>query len=281
MPGGGFSPSDDFDETRPAGTDYGYDIDRWCTSNLQHTCNAYAAEHYEMSNDPDASEDDFGRHDFITLKQQSSKLNLTGSTNRTGFYTKATGVYLEKADGTEIQILDFTTERSGVDNDVPSGEIILFEKDTAVTGYTLQTDKDDMAVYITKGSGAGGESGGTDKTGGTWTQPDHTHTGPSHTHTGPSHRHQWFDYQATATVNNRSYNSSGTLIDLTNSSTTGSGLTLQCTSRTADDHLSQDFYTSNSGTGATGASGTGATGGSATVNTWRPSGRNFTRQARN
>lgn len=275
MPGGGFSPSDDFDETRPAGSDYGYDIDRWCISNLQHTCNAYAAEHYEMSNDPDASEDDFGRHDFITLKQQSTKPNLTGSTNRTGLYTKSDGVYIEEAGGTEIKILDFTSNRSGVDNDVPSGEIILFEKDTAVTGYTLQTDKDDMLVYITKGSAAGGETGGTDYTGGTWTVGGLT--ADSHTHTGPSHNHQWYSHQADAT-HDRSYDSGGSANAVSGFIGSSAYLGIELISKSDGSVLGEDCYTSNAGTGNT---GTASANGVSSAGTWRPSGRNFTRQQRN
>jgi hypothetical protein len=270
MPGGGFSPSDDFDETRPAGTDYGYDIDRWTTSNLQHTCNAYAIEHYEMSNDPDASEDDFGRHDFITLKQQSTKPNLTGSTNRTGFFTKSDGVYIEEADGTEIKILDFTSNRSGVDNDVPSGEIILFEKDTAVTGYTLQTDKDDMAVYITKGSGAGGESGGSDKTGGTWTISGLT--ADSHTHTSATHKHLLpFGYlSADNTFRIRTVPDGGS--SAASKLTRGVGLSSELIKV-------PDWYYSNEAT--PGSTGTASTNGITSGGGWRLPGRNFTRQQRN
>jgi len=75
---------------------------------------------------------------------------------------------------------------------VPSNEIIIFDDDNQVTGYTLLYDIDDEVVYITKGSANGGETGGTST--GTWTQPTHTHSGytgyhqltidemPSHTH---------------------------------------------------------------------------------------------------
>lgn len=69
---------------------------------------------------------------------------------------------------------------------IPANEIILFDKDTAVAGYTLQTDKDDYLAFITKGSGAGGQTGGADHSTGTWTQPDHALTVdeiPSHNHT--------------------------------------------------------------------------------------------------
>src|SRR5210317_1762417 len=37
---------------------------------------------------------------------------------------------------------------------VPSGETIIFDEDTAVTGYTLLTTVDDALLYITKGSAA-------------------------------------------------------------------------------------------------------------------------------
>jgi hypothetical protein len=77
---------------------------------------------------------------------------------------------------------------------IPSGEIVLFEKDTAVAGYTLKTDVDDRLCFISKGSAAGGQTGGTNHSSGTWTQPDHVHTGPSHTHTGPSHTHSMEDH---------------------------------------------------------------------------------------
>lgn len=160
--------------------------------------------------------------------------------------------------------------------DIPTSEIILFEKDTVVSGYTLLTSVDDQTVYITKGSAAGGETGATLKSGSTWTQPVHTHTGPSHTHsTGnhtltiseiPSHNHQnniidtplnryapgigngWAhagNYQWRYTLNK-------------NSSSTGGGQ--------PHNH------------GNTGAGGTGTTGSGSTANTWRPEGRNFTRQ---
>lgn len=70
-------------------------------------------------------------------------------------------------------------------SDVPSGEQILFYSDTAVTGYSLVTSIDDEVVYITKGSAAGGETGGAFYTGSTWTQPGHAITEdemPSHNH---------------------------------------------------------------------------------------------------
>lgn len=125
---------------------------------------------------------------------------------------------------------------------VPTGEIILFEKDTAVLGYTLKTDKDDMVIFVTKGSGAAGETGGTDKTGGTWTQPDHTLTVdemPAHTHD----------------------------IEGTNSTPDGFKGTLSAGFQA----YGADVPTKSTGGGSAHNHGT----------TWRPAGRNFTRQERN
>jgi len=89
-----------------------------------------------------------------------------------------------------IDIVSATT--GGITNPaIPVGETILFEKDTAVFGYSLKTDFDDGVLYITKGSGAGGEVGGSNKSGGTWTQ-DHYHATRDHTLTineMPSHDH--------------------------------------------------------------------------------------------
>jgi len=228
--------------------------------------------------------------------------------------------------------------------DIPTGETILFEKDTVVAGYTLQTDQDDQVVYITKGSAAGGEAGASGYTGSTWTQPDHGHTVDghthtvnshdhtigahnhsmqSHTHTGPSHAHTYstvishrhtygwspgsgYERQGgTPVMGGQNYSSFSDTTDYTGSA---SGTTAAAgTGATGEPST---VNTGSGGTGATGAAGTGNTGtpstantssdalttssdaltsnstspgtdSTATVNTWRPSGRCFTRQQRN
>jgi len=159
---------------------------------------------------------------------------------------------------------------------VPKNEIVLFEKDTAVLGYALLTTVDDEIVYISKGSAAGGETGGTDR--GSWTlsfsTPNHTHGLGSHTHTTsdhaltiaemPAHTHTYlrqfpasYPYPGIGSTEGRTIQSGD------NTGSTGSGA--------AHNH------------GATGAaSGSTASGGSETVtiSSWRPSGRCFTRQGR-
>lgn len=241
-----------------------------------------AHDHYFAIAGTDA---DHGEHNFCTFREQIS--DPTTGADKGALYTKdnggATDLYFRNDASTVIQL-----SAGGGYPSVPIGEIILFEKDTAVSGYTLKTDKDDMVAYVTKGSGAGGESGGSDKTGGTWTVggitvDGHTHTGPSHTHTGPSHNHQWYNHTA-AGSDDQTYNSGG------------SGVTLPVVAKDADDWKVRvtsvveifglnDSYTDNDGTGNTGASGTGSTGAASSSSTtsdatWRPSGRNFTRQER-
>jgi hypothetical protein len=148
---------------------------------------------------------------------------------------------------------------------LPSGAIILVDSNTAITGFTLLTDVDDGVVYITKGSVAGGEVGGSAKTGGTWTQPNHTHA-------GPTHRHKWYDYTSTYT-DAKSYNSSGVATTISYISYSDGKRTIQasnsCDGTFGNYGLSGDWYTNNAA---------GTTGGGATANTWRPKGNNFTRQ---
>ncbi len=185
---------------------------------------------------------------------------------------------------------------------VPSGEIILFEKDTAVNGYTLLTDVDDMQIYVTKGSAAAGEAGGTNKAGGTWTQPDHKHTTsqhhhatadhqlavnemPSHGHTGTAiavgaHGHSVTGFARDATGGT----SSGLVRTSTGSNNYSLSSYMEIVSAGAHGHT---LSINNNGGGLghnhgdTSDAGGEDTGDAATANTWRPPGRNFTRQQRN
>lgn len=176
---------------------------------------------------------------------------------------------------------------------IPSGAIILFEADTAQTGYTLLTDINDEVVYITKGSAAGGETGGAVKAGSTWTQPVHAHIitpdGSTHVHTildDGSHDHMFIHRISGDDV---TWDGAGGTINLSTTATTsGQGVVL-----TADNAEiksgTENLFTSIDGLhdhGGETSPGTdlhnhgGTTGDNATVNTWRPLGRNYTRQQR-
>lgn len=154
---------------------------------------------------------------------------------------------------------------SWVYQSVPSGETILFHEDTAVTGYTLQTGFDDGIVYITKGSAAGGETAGTNKSGGTWTSPGHTHgslgyTGYAYLSSNqmPSHRHPPQEGYPCYVDRTTSYH---------------------LTPAHQGDNYGYWYYTNTSGSG-TGHRHTISFSTDATPSTWRPYGRNFTRQTK-
>ena len=177
--------------------------------------------------------------------------------------------------------------------DIPPGEIILFEKDTSVIGYTLQSDIDDQLVYITKGSNNGGDAGGSVKTGSTWTQPVHAHVitpdGSVHTHVivnDGSHEHMWKHYIGP----NREITWDGLggtiTLDSTSAGPNIEGIFVTDSGGTPKT-IDENFFTENDGnhdhSGETEAGNdnhnhSGSTGNMATVNTWRPLGRNYTRQ---
>jgi len=96
---------------------------------------------------------------------------------------------------------DFTTS-TGVE--FAAGTKMLFYADTAPTGWTIQNTLDDKVVYVTKGSAAGGQTGGGVHSTGTWTQPGHQHTHAAFTLTineMPAHTHTQY-YHATGTDRN-------------------------------------------------------------------------------
>ena len=84
--------------------------------------------------------------------------------------------------------VDFTASAVGF----PSGTKMLFYADTAPTGWTLDNTLDDKMVFVTKGSVAGGQTGGGAHSTGTWTQPGHQHVHAAFTLTineMPAHIH--------------------------------------------------------------------------------------------
>jgi len=141
-----------------------------------------------------------------------------------------------------------------------SGTKMLFYQDTAPIGWTIDNTLDDKIVYITKGSAAGGQTGGGVHSTGSWTISGfdanvggHTLASaemPAHTHTGPSHRHTVTSYQFVEGGTNMLEH---TICDLGSSSSS---------------------YTSYDGTGNTGSAGSDGSHTHAMAShngTWRPS----------
>lgn len=70
---------------------------------------------------------------------------------------------------------------------IPANTVMIFYADTAPSGWTIQNTSDwsDRTIMLTRGSVAGGDTGGVNNANGTWQQANHTLTvaeTPPHTH---------------------------------------------------------------------------------------------------
>lgn len=199
-----------------------------------------AKDHYMDIAGTDA---DHGEHEKITFNAPLGA-DPSNVANKGFLYTKDVSakveLFWEDEDGNVVQ-LTF----GGVAS-VPSGTKMLVYADTAPTGWTIDNTLDDKVVHVTKGSAAGGETGGGAHSTGTWTQPNHTHTSAAHTHTLPIGSRQ----------------GAAQVLGWKNTQTSGTFTSTHGVSTTAEAYT-QDRLVSDSTT-------PGATGGSATANTWRP-----------
>lgn len=181
-------------------------------------------------------------------------------------FTKAGGVAFAAselvADEYYEAIYDLTNDRfelpiNSIISDIPSGEKILFYKNTAVLGYSLLDTLDDKVVYVTKGSVAGGQTGGTVHSSGSWTIGGLT---------VDAHEHAFIHKHA---VPRDGWGTGGTDIAGRNLVSDGSDASQKASGNV--DTVSQD---SNSTDDATSNSITHAP-------SWRPAAYNFTMQERN
>jgi len=74
-------------------------------------------------------------------------------------------------------------------SEIPKNATTLIYSNAVIAGWTLLGVYDDELIYITNGSDAGGETGGTAKSLGTWTQPVHSHPELIHSHGLGTHTH--------------------------------------------------------------------------------------------
>ena len=139
-----------------------------------------AKDHYMDIAGTDA---DHGEHVKVTLRVGAA---ATLHADAVVLYAKDVSAkahlfYIDE-DGTERRIEAF-----------PSGTNMLFYQDTAPLGWTIENTLDDRLVFVTKGSAAGGQTGGGMHSTGSWTitgiaADSHTLTVaeiPEHFHTIP------------------------------------------------------------------------------------------------
>lgn len=131
--------------------------------------------------------------------EPNSILIATADNTPTALTVPASTILGRKSSG---GIVALTGAEAGEISGISPGAKMLFYNDTAPTGWTISNTLDDKLVYITKGSSAGGQTGGTVHSTGAWTNstndtvlsstqiPSHTHTAsssvsdPGHTHYG-------------------------------------------------------------------------------------------------
>lgn len=168
-------------EALPTDDNYGYEIDNYLRIVWRAIRERMEIDHYWKAT---ASTTDDGKHKKITLPVLASAPTAIASTGILyvkDVSAKAELFYIDE-DGNEIQL---SSAGSGGGGDIPTGTKMLFYMNAAPLGWTLQNTLDDKVVFVTKGSAAGGQTGGVAHTTGTWTQPDHTLTVaemPEHNH---------------------------------------------------------------------------------------------------
>ena len=118
-------------------------------------------ERLEVEHDFEAT----GKHlpGKVTALQVDTAANLSLVENGLGYATDEKKIYRGTASGKEV--IDLT----GQADYFAAGTKMLFYQDTAPTGWVILDTLDDKLVYITKGSAAGGQTGGTVHSTGTWT----------------------------------------------------------------------------------------------------------------
>lgn len=258
-------------EAKPDDNNYGYEID-----NFIRRVQTAVRERMEIDHQWKVGADD-GEHVKITFSKQSSKPSNVA--NKGFLYIKdASGkveLFWEDEDGNEIQLTS-----AGYINQFPSGTKMVFYQDTAPSGWTIEDTLDDKLLFVTKGSSAGGETGGGAHATGTWTQPDHVHAGGSHTHVAPSHHHTdpaAGAHQLTiAEMPTHHHTYSMSVNGLVARSDSNAGVHYTFTTANTGDTGGDGTHVHPSG-GDTGDAGdeatsgaTGNTDGGATANTWRP-----------
>ena len=136
----------DIDETLPAGTEEASNGDNRIRAGRVAIKTTFGSEHQLT-----------GEHKFpygdTASRPAAGNAGRIYLNNETGYIDKDNGTAWEKATPALL----------------PSGTQMLFYQDTAPVGWTIQDTLDDKVVYVSKGSAAGGETGGGVHSTGSWT----------------------------------------------------------------------------------------------------------------
>ncbi|MCW7076425.1 MAG: hypothetical protein OCU18_03925 [Candidatus Syntrophoarchaeum sp.] len=121
--------------------------------------------------DPSGTDADHGEHKKVTLRVCSTPDNVAdkGFLYAKNYNSKAELHYLDE-DNNEVLL----TKSGSVASSFQSGTKMLFYQDTAPEGWTIENTLNDKLVFISKGSAAGGQTGGAAHSSGTWTRTQTT-----------------------------------------------------------------------------------------------------------
>ena len=221
-----------WDATKPAGTTKIRLSDEQLRSNFAAIETAFGQEHeFPVTEATD------GLHKQITFSKQIA--DPTPGANTGAVYisdiTASAELMWQDENGNSCQITS-----GGSLSFVPAGTKMLFYQDTAPTGWTIDATVDDKLIFVSKGSGAGGETGGGAHSTGTWTQLNHLHA----------------VYKENSAAGNlhggKFYDSAGTLTEMTTYNTVTNRHI--CLELSTGGNVDDDLYTSLA----------------APANTWRP-----------
>lgn len=106
--------------------------------------------------------------------------------NTTTIIDALTDVPCAIAFDTTLQVFKYNTGAAwtNIGGPIEQGTKMLFYANTAPTGWTLANTLNDKLVFVTKGSAAGGQTGGGAHSTGTWTWTGHEHAIAAHDHGG-------------------------------------------------------------------------------------------------
>jgi len=152
-------------EAAPDDDNYGYEIDDYIRRLEVAVRERMEIDHYWKDA---TSQTNDGLHKKITLPVLAA--DPTEVASGIILYAKDASakaeLFMIDEDGDIIQI---TSGGEMNDSPIATGDVMLFYADTAPTGWTIQNTLDDKTIMVTKGSAAGGQTGGGAHATGTWT----------------------------------------------------------------------------------------------------------------
>ncbi len=148
-------------ESKPDDNNYGYEVDNYIRALYVAIRERMEVDHIWKIGATD------GGHNKVSLAYQATKPTAVAGYGY--LYTKDAGagvieLWYEDEAGNETQI----TQTGSLASAFVAGVKAIFYQDTAPLGWTIQNTLDDKLLFITKGSTAGGQTGGGVHSTGTW-----------------------------------------------------------------------------------------------------------------